>query len=58
VTYTTKLNHYGIAVLAHSQDGSPKTVANRTQAEKAARKHGGEVWRGLGRPFFVRIEVN
>jgi hypothetical protein len=54
MTNTTKLTN-GIVVLAHQQGGSPKTFANRTQAEKAATEHGGEVWRGIGRPFFVRI---
>jgi hypothetical protein len=55
MTNTTKLNN-GIVVLAHQQDGSPKKFANRTQAEKAATEHGGEIWRGMGRVFFVRID--
>lgn len=55
---TTKLSS-GVVVLAKLYKGEPSamTFANRTQAEAAAAKVGGWVWRGMGRPFYVRLDA-
>jgi len=55
---TVKLRN-GMTVLAH--DAGPYTYANRTQAVRSAeRLNNGtyvkwDVWRGTGRPFYVRM---
>lgn len=52
--HTTKIR--GHIVLAKA-DGFPHTYSNRTQAEKAAAKVGGQVLKFFdSRPFFVVLE--
>lgn len=51
----------GTTVLAKMYDGSPSAVtyANRTQAEAAATKYGGEVYRTPGGvPFYIRMPAD
>ena len=53
---TTYMLRTGEIVLARPWDGRtyPVTYTNRTQAERAAAKVGGEVIQ-RGRPFYVRL---
>lgn len=48
----------GVEVIAKLYKGEAfaKTFANRTTADRAAIKHDGWVWQGLGRAFFVRLD--
>jgi aromatic ring-opening dioxygenase catalytic subunit (LigB family) len=53
LTYTLRSGLVVLAKLYHGEP-SPMTFANRTQADKAARKVGGTVHH-IGRPFFVAV---